>query len=223
MSEPTTGGLGQTAVGLYRYWWAWTGNNLFTVPRWCPSPPVVGSDSRRWGWTVGGGVGPLAVGLDRWRWGWTVGGGVGPLAVGLDKSRSMGWRGGWVWGLWRCWGCSGVPAAVGHARTEWSPSAYRPLFWVHRPAGDGGCGRAGRAPGTGPGVRGSRWCWGRAGRHWGFAGCATTVLTDATAVGPACLVSDATAEGPADGVTEGTAKGPAGVVSMRQRQTPPAS
>ncbi|GAA0951340.1 hypothetical protein GCM10009554_52610 [Kribbella koreensis] len=26
-------------------------------------------------------------------------------------------------------GLIGVPAAVGHARTEWSPSAYRPLLW----------------------------------------------------------------------------------------------
>jgi hypothetical protein len=26
-------------------------------------------------------------------------------------------------------GLVGVPAAVGHARTEWSPSAYRPLLW----------------------------------------------------------------------------------------------
>ncbi|MEU4391789.1 hypothetical protein [Kribbella sp. NPDC023855] len=36
----------------------------------------------------------------------------------------------WGAGLIAVLGLLGVPAAVGHARTEWSPSAYRPLLWL---------------------------------------------------------------------------------------------
>ncbi|WP_328330038.1 hypothetical protein OHA70_07680 [Kribbella sp. NBC_00382] len=49
-------------------------------------------------------------------------------------------------------GLSGVPAAVGHGRTEWSPAAYRPLLWF---TGLQVVGAAGVlvASGAGPGMR----------------------------------------------------------------------